>query len=324
MIKLIENGRKPSCHELTRKNSKLIKGSVWLDLLLPTEHELHMIQDILHINIPTQKEMKSLGLSSRLYRQAHNVYMTAFMVTDTKKQCVTYQPVTFILTPNQLITLRYIDPSPFSRFLNNLSNHDIEHDTPSSLLLGLLETIIDRLAEHLNFLGDELEEVSKKIFETTHLFRRNSPVYYKKIIKKLGLLSDFNDKVRESLMTFERLVSFLTQLFNDAEHNITTKLDILNTDINSLNDYTSFISTKISFLLDTTLGLINIDQSVIIKIFTVAAVIFLPPTLIASIYGMNFTKMPELNWQWGYPLAIVLMICSAVFSYKFFKYKKWL
>lgn len=325
MIKVYTNGEKLIGHEIKRKELTLIKKAIWLDLISPTDKEEKIVENALCLDVPTQKEMQSIELSSRLYKQNDNLFMTAMMIADSTSSHPVHQPVTFILTPDKLITVRYIEPQAFSLFVSNMANYDLVLNQSDTILLGLLEVIIDRLADNLEFVGEELDEISQKIFDYGYLTKKHTPIDYKRVIKKIGLHADLNNKIRESLVTFNRLVSFFAHSIEyDAQDEKKLTIGTITNDINALSDYTNFISNKVNFLLDATLGLISIDQSTIIKIFSVAAVIFLPPTLIASIYGMNFKFMPELSWKWGYLLAILYMILSALISYKFFKYKKWL
>lgn len=324
MMKAYIDGKQLVCHELKSKNLSLIKKAIWLDLISPTDQEEQIVEKMLGLNIPTQKEMSSIELSGRLYKQKDSLFMTAMMLANSTSPQPRHQPVTFIVTSNKLITIRYVEPQAFSLFVSNMANYDLAHNNANIMLLGLLEAIVDRFAENLAFVGGKLDDISQKIFNLVSLTKKHKSVNYTRVIKKIGLYADLNNKLRESIVTFNRLSSFFSQSIENIDDEKKLRVGTIIKDINALSDYTSFISNKVNFLLDATLGLINIDQSNIIKIFTVAAVIFLPPTLIASIYGMNFKFMPELSWEWGYAFVIVLMLLSAIFSYKFFKYKKWL
>ncbi|WED42305.1 magnesium transporter CorA family protein [Legionella cardiaca] len=312
--------------KLKKKDLNLIKEALWIDLISPTKSEEKALAKAFNLNLPTREEMQSIALSSRLYKKNETLFMTATMIADSESRQPLHEPVTFILTQGKLITLRYIEPQAFPQFISEITKYDLEHDNANILFIELLEAIIDRLTDHLELVGNELDEVSKKIFGQGYLTKKASKINYQTVVRTIGLHADLNNKVRDSLITFSRLVRFFTQLIieTDPQEEKKIRIETIAKDIDALSDYAAFLASKVSFLLDATLGLISIDQSTIIKIFSVAAVIFLPPTLIASIYGMNFKFMPELSWKWGYLLAIIFMIFSAVFSYKFFKYKKWL
>ncbi len=173
-------------------------------------------------------------------------------------------------------------------------------------------------------MSHEFDKISFTIFRIDEQDESNK-IDYKTLLKRIGANGDLTTRVRESLVSFIRLISFFAQsLVGQLDHDINSRLKILDKDINALSDYAGFITTKINFLVDATLGMVNIEQNNIIKIFSVAAVIFLPPTLIASIYGMNFDVMPELHSHFGYPISIGLMIVSAILPYLYFKKRKWL
>ena len=203
------------------------------------------------------------------------------------------------------------------------------------VLISLLEAVVDRAADHLERAGQIVDETSKKTFGAkrtlagVHKQNPRKGVNLQELIERIGEEGDFVSKMRESLVSIGRAVAFMQAVEDQARENKQVKenkarIKILQRDIVSLTDHATFLSGKISFLLDAVLGLISIEQNGIIKIFSVAAVVFLPPTLVASIYGMNFAFMPELQWQLGYPFAILLMIMSAVLPYYYFKGKGWL
>lgn len=298
-----------------------IEQAVWIDLISPTKKEEKFIEEFLKIDIPTKKEMKGIEHSSRLYKESGSIFMTATMIAHSKSAEPKADPVTFILSEKKLITIRYIEPHSFKMFIQRIKKMDATEYSPEKLLINLYEATIDRLADILETLSQKFDEISKRIFHN-HTY---GPVNYKLLLQRIGSNGDLGAKVRESLVSFNRLLVFFEQSVGasfdtDSKIRFTTMLK----DLSSLTDYANFISNKVNFLLDATLGMVNIEQNNIIKIFSVAAVIFLPPTLIASIYGMNFHHMPELDWRIGYPMAIVVMIISSFLPYRYFKSKKWL
>jgi magnesium transporter len=193
------------------------------------------------------------------------------------------------------------------------------------VLLALLDAIVDRLADLLEGGGREIEAISRSIFRHVPDGARRGPDF-RSILEQIGRQGDLVSNVADSLVTVERLVAFLTLV---SEKRTTSKesrvrMKSLARDTRFLAGHAGSLSQKVTFLLDATLGMISIEQNAIIKIFSVAAVIFLPPTLVASIYGMNFHVMPELDWLFGYPFALGLMVLSAVLSYWVFKRQGWL
>lgn len=298
-----------------------IENAIWIDMISPTKKEEKFMEDYLKIDIPTKKEMKGIEHSSRLYKEYGSIFMTATMIAHSKSAEPKADPVTFILAGHKLITIRYIEPHSFKMFIQRIKKIEAGDYNPDKLLIDLYEATTDRLADILESLSQKFDEISKKIFHN-HSY---GPVNYKSLLQKIGSNGDLGAKVRESLVSFNRLLVFFEQtagLNFDSDSKI--RFATILKDLSSLSDYANFISNKVNFLLDATLGMVNIEQNNIIKIFSVAAVIFLPPTLIASIYGMNFHHMPELNWYIGYPMAVVLMLISSFLPYRYFKSKKWL
>jgi magnesium transporter len=194
--------------------------------------------------------------------------------------------------------------------------------------MNLLEAVVDRAADHLESVALVIDKTSHEVFHTEPA-RRPRGRDFQELLRRIGEEGDFNSKLRESLVSLLRLAAFLSSVLDSADPKRSTRevkahLKTLQRDIQSLTDHSTFISGKINFLLDAILGMISIEQNAIIKIFSVVAVIFLPPTLVASIYGMNFRFMPELAWPYGYPFAIGLMLLSALVPVIYFRRKGWL
>jgi magnesium transporter len=311
--------------KITKDNSSVIADAIWIDLLSPSRKEEKLLEQHLKIDVPTKKEMSEIELSSRLYTEDDALFMTVTMIAKSNSPEPKTDPVTFILSADKLLTVRYIEPHSFELFIRRILKRKIRSDlTADKILVSLLEATTDRLADILEFVSHRIDGISQNIFHSSH-GHVPEKINYKATLETIGLNGDLETKVRESLVSFNRLLSFLEQsTLNRFDEKLQTRLKIVMKDLVSLSDYAGFISVKVSFLLDATLGLVNIEQNNIIKIFSVAAVVFLPPPLIASIYGMNFKTMPELQWSVGYPIAIVLMMLSAWLPYTYFKYRKWL
>lgn len=299
----------------------LSAATVWVDLLEPTPEEEKTIERVLGIGLPTREEMQEIEASSRLYKEDGAVFVTAPVVTNADSQDPRSTAITFILTPRCTVTVRYGNPQSFTTFANRAVRQRGVALTAEAVMLGLLETIIDRLADVLERIGFDLDAVSHQIFRTAPSERPD----FNEVLRAIGRHGDLTSKVRDSLLGIGRIATFLGQEGQDMPRKEgRQRLKTLGMDIRSLTEHAAFLSGKINFLQDATLGMISIQQNNTIKIFSVVAVIFLPPTLIASIYGMNFQLMPELGWPWGYPLALVLMVVSAVMPYLYFKRRGWL
>lgn len=297
---------------------------IWYDLINPTPEEERRLEERLGVDLPTREEMQEIEISSRLYAEGAAVFMTANVLAATDTPEPELAPVTFVLVEGRLVTIRYHEPRAFATLLQRIERHALVCDTADKVLLTLLEAMVDRVADLLEREGGSLDLVAKSIFR--HGPKRKRGVDLAEVLEVIGRHGEFNSKVQESLITFDRIAGFLGQVAfgNAASKALRARIKTLTRDARSLSDHAGFQAQKITFLLDATLGLVNIEQNGIIKIVSVAAVVFLPPTLVASIYGMNFVNMPELGWQLGYPWALGLMVLSAVLPYLLFKHKGWL
>jgi magnesium transporter len=302
-----------------------LRGIVWIDLLNPTEEEDALLERAVGVGIPTREEMEEIEVSSRLYYEEGAAFMTATLPAQADRDDPEMAPVTFVLTGTRLVTVRYHDPRAFQTFRQRALKVPMGATTGYGALVALLEVVVDRLADVLERAGRDVEVISRGIFQLNGGRSRKSRDF-QRWLEAIGRKGDLNSKIRDSLLTLERLGGFLGQVTSEGSDDpqMRARLRTLARDVQSLTDHSSFLSQKVTFLLDATLGMINIEQNAIIKIFSVAAVVFLPPTLIASIYGMNFEHMPELDWFLGYPFALGLMAVSAVLPYLYFKWRGWL
>jgi len=296
--------------------------ATWIDLSAPTRAEEKTVEGLIGIDIPTREEMQEIETSSRLRQEDGALYMTVQLVANMTTPQPLTTAVTFILVGGRLVTLRYADPLPFKLFGSYAETHHAACNSGEAALSGLLEAIIDRLADVLEMAGQDVEAISHEIFDQSNP-RRGSRAF-RAILQRIGRAGDIAAKARESVLSLNRAVTFLGLVAPDlGGKKKAAHLKTMARDLQSLADYAQFISGKVTFLLDATLGMLSIEQNDVIKIFTIAAVIFLPPTLVGTIYGMNFEFMPELDWTFGYPLAIGLMVVSAVIPWVWFKRKKW-
>ena len=312
---------------LTRQKGKPRIGeeAVWIDLLNPTEDEEKKVERALKFDVPTREEQQEIEASSRLYQENGAYFMTATLLYTTEQGDPRTTPATFILAGQRLVTVRYAEPRAFPIYVARCNRTETDLKSGPAVLIGLLETIIDRLADFIERLQAEVEGLSHSIFDikggAASRQRR-----FDVLLRAIGREGEITSKARESAHSLGRLLTFFIHAANERKEvkPLQARIRTAARDVTSLTDYATFLSGKIIFLLDATLGGIQIQQNDIIKIFSVAAVVFLPPTLIASIYGMNFQFMPELSWWFGYPLAIVLMIVAAVLPYLYFKRRGWL
>lgn len=299
--------------------------SLWLDLYTPTDSERAAVGRLLGLELPTRADMEEIEISSRLFRRDDATFMTALILSNSEGDHPVADVVTFILAHDKLVTVRFIDPQPFRTFHARCERGTVPSATAEGTLMGLLDVIIDRVADILEHIGADVEQISHEIFNAKAGEGKKSSQDFQSVLKLLGRTNDLTGKMRESLLTIARMLSFLTQAIDGkVGKDVRAHIKTLTRDVQSLQDHSNYLSGKLSYLLDATLGLINIDQNNIIKIMSVAAMVFLPPTLIASIEGMNFKFMPELSSPLGYPISIFLMIVSAVVPYLWFKRRGWL
>ena len=236
-------------------------------------------------------------------------------------------PIGFVLIGNRLVTVRYATPKPILAFAEHVRRDpEVALDGPT-VLVRLLDAIIDRLADELEKVGIDIEHLSSEVFEQKIEDRRIPAAKLTRLLTSIGRVQSLLAKIRYTAVSTNRMLNFLAGSKRmhapesaDARHHVSS----LTTDVTSLSEHASFLTDNLTFLLDASLGLISIEQNAAMKLFSWAAIIFLPPTLIAGIYGMNFKHMPELNWVFGYPMALILIVISAVAPYFYFKRRRWI
>jgi magnesium transporter len=304
----------------------LSPDTVWLDLNCPTHEEDHYAERLTGIEVPTRQDLKDIEPSSRLYTDGKTTYLTGSVLANAEAGAPVLADIAFVLTESVLVTVRYNDPKSFKLFATAMCRIQGGLGTAQAALTKLLETITDRTAEvleHAELKGDALLQQIFLTDETTK--KRRPPKFLENLLIEIAHHHRLVSKTRDSLASLARVLTFLESApVIQADHDAKDLCRSISRDIQSLSEHAAFISGNITFLLDASLGLINVEQNAIIKIFSIASVVFLPPTLVASIYGMNFKTMPELEWAFGYPSSLLLMIVSAVIPFFFFRWKGWL
>jgi magnesium transporter len=305
------------------EDDTLPPNAIWVDLFNPAVEERRKVDQAYRLDMPTRADMEEIEISSRLYQENDSLFMTAMVLAQTDTDLPTADAVTFVLTPDRLVTIRYIDPQPFRTYALRCERGVVSAPRSELVLLQLLDALVDRMADVLEKTGGDVEIISAEIF-TPSIYKAGTRDF-QSILRRLGQKHGLSSKMRESLLTIGRMLAFLTQaLDNKAHKDVRGHVKTLVRDVQSLQDHSSFVAAKVSYLQDATLGLINNEQNNIIKIMSVAAMVFLPPTLFASIWGMNFRYMPEIDWVYAYPMSIGVMILSAVLPYLYFKRRGWL
>ncbi len=310
------------------QTAEVLARAVWLDLLNPTPEEERAVQDALKLEVPTREEMQEIESSSRLYREDEALFLTANFLYGVDSGEYGSTAISFVLATNALVTVRYATPKAFPSFVARLARTpQALLNCPDAVMLHLFEQVVDRLADILERIGADMDRASKAAFRTARGEMKASvrDRELKNALIVLGEVGEVTTRASETLLGLTRILTFVgaekaTAVRKENQPLIKT----LVRDVRSLVEHANVLNAKAGFLLDAVLGIINVEQNAIIKTFTVASVALMPPTLVASIYGMNFQHMPELSWTFGYPMALGFMLCTSILPVLYFKRKGWL
>ena len=302
-------------------------GATWIDLEEPTKEEEALVEKAIGVNVPTEQELAEIEPSSRLFERDGALYMTLSTLRGIEEGTPTATPIGFVLAGNRLVTVRYATPKPVLVFSQHVGREPELARSAMTVLVRLLDAIIDRLADELEGSGAEIEQISSRIFRREMDERRIPAARLTAMLTRIGRAQSLLARIRETAVSTARLLSFLggsapiAEAGNEAERK---HLATLATDVASLIDHSGFLADNLIFLLDAALGLISVEQNAGMKLFSWVALVFLPPTLIAGVFGMNFKYMPELESPHGYPFAIALMTASAILPLWYFKRRGWI
>ncbi len=319
----------PDCTPMPVKpgeDASLPPGAIWIDLFEPTREEEALAEKLIGSNIPTREELSEIEPSSRLYEKNGTAYLTMSVLHGVDDGKPGSDPIGFILSDKHLVSVRYSDPKPFIIFAEHLyAEPDLAADA-HTLFVRLLDAVVDRLADEFEVAGREIETISKQIFERrAYRSERNPELRLEVVLMRIGKAQMLLAKLRETSVSTTRLLTFLESIDameNDAANR--RHVNSLIADSNALSDHSNFLGDNLTFLLDASLGLISLEQNNVMKIFSIFAVVFMPPTLVAGIYGMNFEHMPELKWAFGYPFALILILASAIIPMWVARRRGWL
>ncbi|MGE3769354.1 MAG: magnesium transporter CorA family protein [Bdellovibrionales bacterium] len=303
-------------------------GTVWVDLLHPTEEERLFVLSALQIDLPDEAEMEEIEASSRLYVERQAVFLTTAIITKGDTDAPEMGDLALAVTANHLVTTRYCEPRSIDLFAFRLRKNPEYLASSYDVLLEMMDAVTDRLADLLQNASGSLDTLSQKVFSSAPQLKRTRKKRGDEltdVLRGIGQAGELTHKVRDCLNGLQRLLGFTgVQLLARFTSEQAERLKTVNRDIQSLMEAANTITYETGFLLDATLGFINIEQNQIIKIFSIAAVVFLPPTLVGTVYGMNFDHMPELAMHWGYPTALGLMLVSAILPIWYFRRQGWL
>ena len=319
----------PGCDGSVIESSadRIPDGATWIDLEEPTRAEEQLVERCVRVDVPTQDDLAEIEPSSRLFERNGALYMTVSVLFGVEDGQPSTTPIGFVLVDNRLVTVRYATPKPVRTFADHVRREPELARDAATVLIRLIDAIIDRLADELENVSAEIERISSQVFQKEIDDRRIPAAKLTSLLTSIGRAQTLLATVRYSAVSTSRMLSFLSSSarlhepeLKDAQRHLAS----LTTDVTSLTEHANFLSDNLQFLLDASLGLISIEQNAAMKLFSWAAVVFLPPTLVAGIYGMNFKHMPELQWLFGYPMALGIILVSAVAPYLYFKRRGWI
>ena len=302
--------------ELEDENDKLTT-SVWVDLIEPEEGERERVQSELGQSLATRPELEDIEASARFFEDEDGLHIHSFFFYEDAEDHAGNSTVAFTIREGRLYTLRERELPAFRLYRMRARNQTLIDGNAFELLLDLFETKIEQLADEIENIYSALEKLSRVIMEG------QQGEEYDQALSRLAELEDIGWKVRLCLMDTQRALNFLVRKARLPNNQLEQAREILR-DIESLLPHNESLFQKVNFLMQAAMGFINIEQNRIIKIFSVVSVVFLPPTLVASSYGMNFEFMPELKWSFGYPGAIIFMILAGLAPYLYFERRNWL
>ncbi len=311
---------------LSRRAEGGVTGAtIWIDLFNPAPEEEQLVEQALSLDVPTRAEMREIEVSNRFYTEAGAHFMTALLMQAVEGEAPIISNVTFILVGQRLVTVRYSEPKAFAIFADRACKTDAHCMSGPEVLVGLLETIVQRQADHIERIQDEVEGIAPQIFgqkSAGGVRGRRLDV----LLRTVGRAGDLTSRAQESAVSVNRTLNYFADLarMRGDGNGLLARIESAARDVTSLVEHLRSLSGRTAFLLDATLGSISNEQNQIIKLFSVMAVMLMPPTLVASVYGMNFQHMPELQWPFGYPMALGMMFVSALIPFLYFRHKGWL
>jgi magnesium transporter len=299
-------------------------SAIWFDLLNPTEAERAIVATATGLSVPTLEQVSEIESSSRLNAVGDALYLSTPAVARSTADVPEVSPIGVVLSPRHLVSIRFAELTAFGTAGQRLPSRTCSAEA----FVLLFEAIVDRLADVLEHVGARLDELSKDVFRPeahVQTRRRTADVALRDTLRMVGRTGDHVSKIREALLGVGRIVPYVSEMAHAwLPEELAPRLKTLRQDIASLRDYDGHLDSKVQFLLDATLGFINIQQNNIFKILTVVSVVGIPPTLMAGIYGMNFKNMPELTWSWGYEFGWAVIIVSALIPLLWFRWRRWI
>jgi magnesium transporter len=308
------------------KSLELPKQIIWIDLLNPTDEETARVEKRTGLRVPSMAALSEIESTSRLIVDRGVIYLSTPLVAQGDTEDYYSSPAGFILSRTLLVTIRFAEQSTFNAVAKKVQDDETLHNS-AGVFTTLMEALVDRGADVLERLGGELDKISRSVFrgdpnKRRHIVRSNASL--RRALAKIGIIGDRLSLARDVFLGIDRIVPFVAGLKHDwIIPEFESRLAALAKDTASLNAYEEHLSNKVQFLLDAILGFINIEQNDLFKILTIVSVVGIPPTVMVGIWGMNFKAMPELNWEFGYPMALAVIVLSTIIPLIWFKWRGW-
>jgi magnesium transporter len=303
-----------------------LASAVWIDLRDPTQEESRLVTEATGLHVPTQHEVSEIEASSRLALRENVLYLSMPLISMTDGPRAV--SAGFVLSPQRLLTVRFATSLVFDAFTKRMPDGEEPHETGAHVLFGLLAAIVDRQADAMERIHADLDTISHRVFSLAGEGRAGRKIedrILRDTLGQLGRIGDLISHIRESLLGVTRLLPFIEANTTDwLPKDLHPKLATLREDAVSISDFDNHMTDKLQFLLDATLGFINIAQNDVMKVMTIASVVGIPPVLIAGVYGMNFKLIPEYDWSWGYPYAWGMIVLTTLIPLAIFRWRKWI
>lgn len=318
----------PTHPDTAAEHSSPHPGSVWIDLFDASEADVRLVEQLTGLEIPSRADLDEIETSSRQYRKNGAVYISVPVARPDAEGAPRTSPLGFVLTADRLISIRFADLPSFDAVAAGWGKPDYPHGSSAAVLATLLTGVVERIADVMEHASGELDAISHDIFHTVDekaRSRRHIDATLRGTLRKVGQVGDITSRLRDVLLAISRAVPFVLSSAPDwIVREDRSQFETIQQDARSLAEYEAHLSGKVQFLLDATLGFINIEQNNIMKVLTVASVVGIPPVLIAGVYGMNFKGIPEYDWPYGYAYSLVLMLVTAGLTLAWFRRRGWL
>jgi magnesium transporter len=297
-----------------------LQHAMWIDVLRPTPEEKDILRTALDIELTLQHPT--------IYHEDDTLFMTMGLVSKDEENAIKVNKLTFILHEDCVVTLHDIELMPVAVFAQRIRRKSHLYGSPQKILWGLLFSLSETVADRVEAVGTDLEQLSKVIAEMpTELGtgQTGTMTEISELLAELSRYEDFISQSGESVLQLARVVRYFNaEVDGFTEAELQARVNELAADVAGIKDHLAFEHDKVRYLQQASMGILNMQQNQIVKVFTILTAVFLPPTLVGTMYGMNFAYMPELSWKWGFPVTILLTFLSAILPLIYIKKKRWL